>query len=157
MKFDKRISRLLAKFMLASTAVSCFGCCASAMENTQGDKSTDIMNLAIREIFIKLLECEALLHEPATPIDVENFINSNNFKRKIYYFKLKIAEWIKGCYGHQKGTAGISFEKYAKPTDIDAAVAKLDNLSNDDFIDIIKQILKDYIECMKQFDKQQNK
>ena len=32
MKFDKRISRLLAKFMLVSSAISCFGCCASAME-----------------------------------------------------------------------------------------------------------------------------
>lgn len=160
MKFDKRISRLLAKFMLASTAVSCFGCCASAMENTQDDKSTDqfateIMNLAIREIFYESLTYEALLHKSTTTSAVENFINSDNFGQKIDYFKLKIAKWIKECYHHQK-VKEISFEKYATQDNIDAAVAKLNNLSKDNFINIIKQILNDYIENIKQFDKRQN-
>jgi len=41
MKFNKRISRLLAKFMLASTTASCFGCCVSAMEEIESKYETD--------------------------------------------------------------------------------------------------------------------
>lgn len=52
MKFDKRISRLLAKFILASTAISCFGCCASAME----DKKVNEENATNQQIIASAME-----------------------------------------------------------------------------------------------------
>ena len=54
MKFNKRISRLLAKFMLASTTVSCFGCRASAMEVKE---LTDLESTKITCLAYSHLKC----------------------------------------------------------------------------------------------------
>ena len=147
MKFDRRIFRLLSRFILGSAiGVSCFSFnCVSAMEGYDEfsyKKSVEIMKYAIA----RFVENYVFNHSAPESYSRQQIINlyekitSDDFKSQIQNYKPLIIKWIDENY------RSTEVFKNGETTESDIALAKKiwTNLSDEDVIDLVRKSEKQF-------------